>query len=482
MPKKKENWILDLVSLTTGTVIGLVIENNLALLRNEEWGLGWGFTTSQKQKDESSPSQQQQQQQQQQPTPSHKTPSTHPSSNQQPSPPPHQPTQQHVTHPPSPSTTTQPHPSTSTTSPSPHLSVTQQPSPSTTRQHPSTVSQPQHPSITSPPQRSTNQPQHPSIPSTHGAPYPPGGRLEQHKDLHPPDKTTVEKQIVAKGIEAELTPKQTSQIPNPAIKKQVQQMSPVEKANKEAARDVLEHGVNVQPHYKPAINDPDVKKIAQRYNTTPKAIVSKLTGSPETAAQIEKSTAEPHILPGIHGSHGGHSWVESDYPHKAADGMVTHLQVKDDYGPNILPKGTTSIFSVGYISHTGYPERVTRKTTTIQPGGNETEIIYLSTGGGKQRDIDTNDPDFIKAVNNSGGNMADQPIVDGIYATVDGKPVYKHKIPIVKGHDYTNIIRDLGNNKGTLYQVIDNTSGQQDGFIDHSLKGKTSGPTKQILN
>jgi|GEM_PF-4989265 len=109
------------------------------------------------------------------------------------------------------------------------------------------------------------------------------------------------------------------------------------------------------------------------------------------------------------------------------------------------------------------------------PRENETEIIYLATGGGKQRDIDTDSPHFIKSVSNSGGNMAHQPIVDGIYATVDGEPVQRFKIPIIKGHDYTKVIRDLGNDRGTLYQVIDNTSSQQDSFIDKSLKGKSAG-------
>jgi hypothetical protein len=41
--------------------------------------------------------------------------------------------------------------------------------------------------------------------------------------------------------------------------------------------------------------------------------------------------------------------------------------------------------------------------------------------------------------------------------TADGAPVNKMKIPIVKGHDYTNIIRDLGGSNGTLYQVLDTT-------------------------
>jgi hypothetical protein len=162
--------------------------------------------------------------------------------------------------------------------------------------------------------------------------------------------------------------------------------------------------------------------------------------------------------------------------------MVTHVNVKDDYGANSLPYGTTSIFSVGYISNTAYPKLIEPHATAIKPEENETEIIYLATGGGKQKDIDTDGRYFIKAVTDSGVNMAHQPITDGIYATVAGNPVYKLKMPIVKGHDYTNIIRDLGNNKGTLYQVIDNTSGQQDSFIDHSLKGKSSGASKQILN
>jgi hypothetical protein len=32
------------------------------------------------------------------------------------------------------------------------------------------------------------------------------------------------------------------------------------------------------------------------------------------------------------------------------------------------------------------------------------------------------------------------------------------KIPIVKGHNYTNITRDLGGSNGTLYQVLDTTA------------------------
>jgi hypothetical protein len=187
-----------------------------------------------------------------------------------------------------------------------------------------------------------------------------------------------------------------------------------------------------------------------------------------------------NMYPELHGKgvHGGHDWVTSAYPHKQADGMMTNVQVKDDYGPNVLPPGATRIFSVGYISNTAEPNREGK----LIPKGNETEIIYLATRGGQQKDIDTHDPLFIKAVNESGGNTANKPLLDGIYATVSGKPTYKMKLPIIKGHNYTNIIRDLGNNKGTLYQVLDTTSNQENHFIDHSLKGKTSAPAKQILN
>jgi hypothetical protein len=362
--------------------------------------------------------------------------------------------------------------------------------PSRQQQHPSsplipslTTSPPSHPSSQKPPSQPINQhpstslpPIHPSIPSTHpqSPSHPPPHVVPPH--THPSEQEQ-EKNIVTRGIEDTLTPSQISTIKDPLHQKLIQAReqatSPIQKSlEEEKARTIIGGGhINTQPRYKPAVNDPAVKKIAQRYNVTPDKIVSKLTGSPSTAAQIETMTAEPSRYPELH---GGHNWVESKYPHTNADGMVTNVKVKDDFGPKILPTGTTSIFSVGYISKTGEPN----KEGILRARENETEIIYLATGGGQQKDIDTKDPHFIKSVSNSGGNMANQPITNGIYATVDGAPVQKLKLPIVKGH----IIRDLENNKGTLYQVLDTTANTEDHFIDHSLKGKSSAPIKQLLN
>jgi hypothetical protein len=352
-------------------------------------------------------------------------------------------------------------------------------------------------------------------PPQHGAPYPVGGRPPEHQQPttrplqnqrttstttttthHPPphalivpphihpSEETQERNVITRGVIDEATPQDLTRIKDPLQRKLIatrQQQTPIiqKKLEEQEASEIL-GGARIRQtpiNYKPAINDPNVKKIAQRYNVTPGEVVTKLTGGPETAAQMEQEGEDHPQWNHGKGVHGGHNWVTSGYPRKNADGMVTHVNVKDDYGPNILPKNTTSIFSVGYDSLYAKPEGGALRTR-----GNETEIIYLASGGGRQRDMDTDDPEFVQAVSDSRGNMAHQPVSNGIYATVDGKPVQRMKLPIVKGHDYTNVIRDLGNNQGTLYQVIDNTSGQQDSFIDKSWKGKNSGPAKKLMN
>jgi hypothetical protein len=76
-----------------------------------------------------------------------------------------------------------------------------------------------------------------------------------------PDKQTLEKQIIAKGIASEIDP---TQIKDPTQRKMVEQQrskNPLQrKLDIAKAQGVSEHGLNTQPNYRPAVNDPDVKK------------------------------------------------------------------------------------------------------------------------------------------------------------------------------------------------------------------------------